>query len=445
MKYGNQEIIDKLKLKLDIKNNELDLPLEKLFSIGARKNPKRSFLFVSTLLGKHIAINPNIPKITGVMLTDLFLRKIEGYSPYDIDLLKKSLIEEKYINPSINHIKSVLKSNKLNLSKKTLILGFAETATGLGHAMFNGLNKDSEYIHTTREELSIESSFDFEEEHSHATGHLCYGLEKNYFDKFDRIVLVDDEITTGKTSLNLIKALNKKFPNKEYVIMSILDWRNDEEIKEYRDLERELNIKISELSFVQGIVNYSNEIVSFKEELPKEDNKGKNIEIENIELNINYAHVFLNKNSLQNQFYYGYTGRFGISNDDMICLERDIEIFKNTLISKRKFKQTLCMGWEEFIYIPSLIASNIGEGILYQSTTRSPIYSLQKENYPINNYIKFTDKSKVDKFIYNIIQNKYKEVFIFLEKDIDEDIKKYISLELSKLGVEHLVYIKLKF
>ena len=67
---------------------------------------------------------------------------------------------------------------KAKLPTKTVFIGFAETATGLGHAVFNHF-EDAIYIHTTREEiLNMEPSFYFEEEHSHATSHRVYAPEE---------------------------------------------------------------------------------------------------------------------------------------------------------------------------------------------------------------------------------------------------------------------------
>ena len=68
---------------------------------------------------------------------------------------------------------------KSKLPTKTVFIGFAETATGLGHAVFNHF-EDAIYIHTTREEmLNMEPSFFFEEEHSHATSHRVYVPNRN--------------------------------------------------------------------------------------------------------------------------------------------------------------------------------------------------------------------------------------------------------------------------
>ncbi|MFQ7118904.1 MAG: phosphoribosyltransferase domain-containing protein [Intestinibacter sp.] len=45
----------------------------------------------------------------------------------------------------------------------------------------------------------------FLEEHSHATNHNLYYEDLKYLKDKEEIILVDDEITTGNTCINLIK------------------------------------------------------------------------------------------------------------------------------------------------------------------------------------------------------------------------------------------------
>lgn len=66
-------------------------------------------------------------------------------------------------------------------------------------------------MHSTREKLLDEKvTLYFEEEHSHAVDQRCYA-PLHYLENDHTIVLVDDEITTGKTALNIIASLQKDF------------------------------------------------------------------------------------------------------------------------------------------------------------------------------------------------------------------------------------------
>lgn len=125
-------------------------------------NAKRSFLIVNPLQGKHIPVSPS--------------QAISIFS----DIAK--LIYKEYKN------------------EKLLIIGFAETATAIGSQIAIDLKCD--YIQTTREILNDAQYLFFSEEHSHATEQKLVrnGLDSK-IDSYQRIVFVDDEISTGKTIL----------------------------------------------------------------------------------------------------------------------------------------------------------------------------------------------------------------------------------------------------
>ena len=127
----------------------------------------------------------------------------------------------------------------IELSEETLFIGFAETATALGHAVFNAFQSKATYIHTTREQLpDMEPFVTFEEEHSHATSHRVYSEQPEKLLQAKRIVLVDDEITTGNTVVNIVETLRKKFPFvKQYIVLSILDWRSEQQRAVFKQLE----------------------------------------------------------------------------------------------------------------------------------------------------------------------------------------------------------------
>lgn len=76
----------------------------------------------------------------------------------------------------------------IELTEETLFIGFAETATALGHAVFNAFHSNAMYIHTTREVLpDFEPFITFEEEHSHATSHRIYTEEPEFYCKLSAL------------------------------------------------------------------------------------------------------------------------------------------------------------------------------------------------------------------------------------------------------------------
>ncbi|MDR2528835.1 MAG: phosphoribosyltransferase family protein [Synergistaceae bacterium] len=95
--------------------------------------------------------------------------------------------------------------------EKVLVVGFAETATAVGAAVAAEI-PGAVYCHTSREPLSCARLVvDFLEEHSHAVNQALY-LRQAFRDlrRYDRIVFVEDEITTGKTILNFLRALRER-------------------------------------------------------------------------------------------------------------------------------------------------------------------------------------------------------------------------------------------
>ena len=92
----------------------------------------------------------------------------------------------------------------------------------------------------------------FEEEHSHATTHKCFPLDKDKLINSEKIILVDDEITTGKSMINIIRELKDVTNAKKFIILSILDWRNEEYRKVYDDLVNKENINVEVLSLMSG-------------------------------------------------------------------------------------------------------------------------------------------------------------------------------------------------
>lgn len=174
-----------------------DFRLEDLCGFASRQNPKRGFLFVSKVLGKHVPANPDVMAATHARLANL-LRPL------------------------------------LAQAGSALFLGFAETATGLGHGVYDaclrlGLldQKPSLYVQTTRYSFHAPVALHFQEEHSHATGHLVHEPRVGgaVFFKSDTLVLVDDELTTGKTCLNFLREFLAVNPNiKRVALVSLLNW-----------------------------------------------------------------------------------------------------------------------------------------------------------------------------------------------------------------------------
>ncbi len=169
--------------------------LLRLSGFGSRANKKRGFVFVSKVLGKHVPARPQQMQTAQRELAELLLARLS--------------------------------------QRPTLLIGFAETATGLGFGVFEQLQQAgfalAFYLHTTRYRLAQDLWLDFQEEHSHATEHLLYqpqdaGLRAQLA-RVENLVLIDDEFSTGKTVQNLLRALQPHLPAlRQVYAAALLSW-----------------------------------------------------------------------------------------------------------------------------------------------------------------------------------------------------------------------------
>lgn len=166
-----------------------------LFRIAERINPKRAFLFVSTVLGRHIPVDPLQHRAA---LRDL----AQGVTP---------------------HL----------LAGPVFVMGFAETAVGIGAGVFDCLrqahpDRAMGYLTTTRfAPPDADVWFTIEESHSHAVDHIILRPAPGVLHQGPdaTLVLVDDETTTGKTFSELAVALRAQgVVFGRVVLVTLTDW-----------------------------------------------------------------------------------------------------------------------------------------------------------------------------------------------------------------------------
>ena len=173
--------------------------LEDLLGFAQRINPKRAFLFVSKVLGRHIPVAPSTMRSAFTDLADLV--------PND-------------------------------LPEPILVIGMAETAVGLSAGVHQALQTrypNALLLNSTRHAQHNDSDTDallttFSEDHSHASQHLIYQSK----DKVTQaqllasktLIMVDDEASTGNTCVNVVTALrNAGLAQLEQVhLTTLVDW-----------------------------------------------------------------------------------------------------------------------------------------------------------------------------------------------------------------------------
>ncbi|WP_413309294.1 phosphoribosyltransferase family protein [Bacillus sp. 1P10SD] len=421
-------ILDALETQIEIEKNLYNLPIDELFTMAARINKKRSFLFVSKVLGKHLPILPNKGLLTAALLAVKYMESVKGIHCEHKDELLSLFTRE---GETYSHFPFVPNSIQ------PVVIGFAETATALGHAFFDCFHS-AEFFHTTREEMwDQDPCVTFEEEHSHATSHRCY-IPNKMINNRREIILVDDEITTGKTALNIIQSIHANYPRDEYTVVSILDWRSQENKNSFQQLENELGITIHVVSLVAGHVQIKQhkEIISQNQE--KNGNNKVDQSVEILQLSSLFTPVpFTSKTNGNKTPYILETGRFGIHSYENSFHERMSEA-ASYLEQNRTSEKTLCLGTGEFMYLPMKLASKMGKGVYYHSTTRSPIHVENKKGYGAQFGVTFPNPEDltVINFVYNIPPDHYDEIFIFFEREIELKNLQPLLNELKRIGVQ---------
>ena len=115
--------------RLDVTVDASQIDPGSLFGFAERRNPKRAFLFVSKVLGRHIPVRPSI------------------------------------MNASFHSLAAQIPED---LPGPVLVIGMAETAVGLGagvHRAFSATRPDTVYMVSTRHPTGNELFARFEEEH----------------------------------------------------------------------------------------------------------------------------------------------------------------------------------------------------------------------------------------------------------------------------------------
>jgi hypothetical protein len=440
-------ILDSLSIKLTVTENPYQLPLELLFEMAARKNKKRGFLFVSKVLGKHIPVKPAASLLSGGVLAMRYMEEVHGVScSKREDIIDRLLSGQGEREAYLSMLKE-----PFQLPDETLFIGFAETATALGHNMFEFFD-NAAFVHTTRENIQeLESIINFEEEHSHATSQACYCSEE-LLQKGRPIVLVDDEITTGNTALNIIRAIQQSFPRKEYTVASLLDWRSADNKKRYKELEEELGIRIKTVTLLAWEIEVQgNPVEDEGAFLYIKDERAAAPQVNRISLSSISKEIqdhpytsISSKGKASNVLYSGMTGRFsGLLSENKADIDSFCRMAGERLLQTRTEGKALCLGTGEFMYLPMKIADYMGDNLFYQSTTRSPIHRVNKTGYAVKSGFAFPcpEDDCIMNYFYNIEYKQYSDIFLFLEKIIDEEKLAPLLECLKKTGPETITLV----
>ncbi|WP_083749973.1 phosphoribosyltransferase family protein [Frankia sp. CcI49] len=208
--------------------DELDeLALRRLVGLALRRNPRRAHLLVSRVLGKHLPVPPEVALDAGARLAALV----------------RALPEPgRWAGPGPA------------AAPVPIVIGYCETATALGHAVADGL-PNSHYLHTTRRQVPGSTPLlEFVESHSHATHHWLMPQDPDVLAQPGRLLLVDDELSTGRTALGTIRILHAFAPRTDYAVAALVDARPPAARAAFAALAAELGVRIDVVSLVAATV-----------------------------------------------------------------------------------------------------------------------------------------------------------------------------------------------
>lgn len=364
-----------------------------LVRIAKRENnTRRKYLVVNRLQGKHIPV-----------------------SPKDALQMFRSLAEL---------IKEAYPSERL------LMVGFAETATAIGAAV--AIECQAAYMQTTREVIDGVDYLYFSESHSHATEQK---LVKTDLDKIigktDRIVFIEDEVTTGNTILNIVRLIQKTYAQPvSFAVASILNGMNEEALENYKNLKIPVHylVKTAHDTYTEIAEQYQadgtchictkpqeKEVEQQKEvqqqiEMQQTKEAQQPIEVQEISgwINARRLHTADTYKQACEQLWQEIQQKYGYT-----------KYTKETETGRR----ILVLGTEEFMYPALYVGAKLEEAgytVRMHATTRSPIAVSKEEKYPLHTRYELAslyDKNRTT-FVYDLAE--YEEVLVLTDAQKQE-------------------------
>lgn len=251
--------------------------LRGLIGLALRRNPRRAHLLVSTVLGKHVPQLPEVVHESGRALGALVAARLadEFHAADGIDATGANGDGRADAGPGADvppptgngtpaAAHAVADSGA---DDGPVVLGYAETATGLGHCVAE-MVAGATYLHSTRRPVAgVEPLGGFEEEHSHATSHLLLPEDPALLSGPGPLVLVDDELSTGRTVLNTIAEIHAVAPRRRYVIASLIDVRTGADRAAMAAFAAELGARVDVVALASGVVTLPEDATARGQEL----------------------------------------------------------------------------------------------------------------------------------------------------------------------------------
>ncbi|WP_405643642.1 phosphoribosyltransferase [Streptomyces sp. NBC_00019] len=345
-----------------------DDTLTDLLGLALRRNPKRAHLLVSNVLGKHVPQSPSVVYGHGLALG----RRVR-------DLLGA---EE---------------------AARAVVLGYAETATGLGHSVADGIGL-APYLHSTRRPVpGVATAGGFEESHSHATSHLLLPEDPSLLVGNGPLVLVDDEFSTGNTVLNTIRDLHDRYPRGRYVVVALVDMRSEADAGRLEEFAREIGARVDLVAAASGSVGLPEGVLEKGQALVAEYEGALGargcVESAATAARARQAPTSPQPTHSRVDLHWPQGlpdgGRHGFTPQHRIRLDNALPTMAARLAEAlpQGARRVHILGFEELMYAPLRLARELEQitdaEVRYSTTTRSPVLAVDDPGYAIRTRIAF--------------------------------------------------------
>ncbi|MFJ2088187.1 phosphoribosyltransferase [Streptomyces sp. NPDC087901] len=384
-----------------------DGELRELLGLALRRNPKRAHLLVSNVLGKHVPQRPSVVYGAGVELG----RRV------------RELLGE-------------------DGARRAVVLGYAETATGLGHAVADGLGS-APYLHSTRRPVEgVARAGGFEESHSHATSHLLLPEDPDLLaaerggEAGATLVLVDDEFSTGNTVLNTIRALHERYPRKRYVIVALVDMRSPADQGRLAEFAEEIGARVDLVARNTGTVRLPEGVLEKGQALVAEQEAAQEAAQPRVGRpggkpeplrTLPRAHTRID---LQWPAGVPDGGRHGFTPAHRALLETALPAMADRIAQAlgEHPRRVLVLGFEELMYAPlrlgTALEERTGAEVRYSTTTRSPVLAVDDPGYAIRTRLVFPAHDDPadgpgERYAYNVAGGGFDAVVLVVDSTAD--------------------------
>ena len=388
----------------DSKNYEL----EDLLGFAQRINPKRAFLFVSKVLGRHIPVAPSTMRHA---FTDL-----------------ANLVPD-------------------DLPEPILVIGMAETAVGLSAGVHQALQTrypNALLLNSTRHSQHNKDNTEtllttFSEDHSHASQHLIYQsadtVTQAQLLASKTLIMVDDEASTGNTCVNVVTALrNAGLTELEQVhLTTLVDWSLNQN-RAQADVDDNISARLPNIDFhrhhlLSGAWQWTDALNPEPITMPSVDtteagsyalgdtgNWGRFPTLDSTDGFDNYLMKFQAALNVFNQ-----------------RAQFEKEQFEKRQLDKKQLpKRILVLGSNEFVWLPFLLAEWLetqaqNSTVKFSALTRSPIAL----GGAITTMLSFSDNYGLGmtNFAYNVEPNDWDLIVLCVETSADSVDDMWQSLD----------------